>query len=163
MRALVRHPLALTVALVALGVVAIGVLATQAMPSSDSVDTRCAPAPCLAPHGFEAYFVDAHVADSHVVLEVRLTNHTSAGQFEAVSYRHTSPADFRLAWPDGSEHDAVFTVDCPNWPELQVERGASSGPKPLCFNAPSTGVRGTRIVWDPDLGLFSAPIATPLG
>ena len=97
------------------------------------------------------------------MLEVRFTNHTSGGQFEAVSYRHTSPADFRLKWPDGSEHSAVFSADCPNWPELQIERGASSSPKPLCFDVPDTGMPGTSIVWDPDVGLFSAPVATPLG
>ena len=122
----------------------------------------CAPQPCLAPGGFQAYFSDVQISGGKVALRAKFINHTQE-LLEAVSYRHTSPADFQILWPDGSKHDPIFGSDCPAWDEIKVERGSTVGPETLCFDArPTTGLSGVLLIWNPDLGFFSSPVSTHL-
>ena len=122
----------------------------------------CAPQPCIAPGGFEAYFSDVQVSGGKVTLRAKFINHTQDAM-EAVSYRHTSPADFQIMWPDGSKHDPIFGSDCPAWDEIRIERGSEVGPEILCFDArPTTGLSGVLLIWNPDLGFFSSPVSTHL-
>ena len=95
-----------------------------------------------------------------LVLTVVFRNHTQPQMFEAVSYRHTSPADFTLR-SGGRTLRPVFSADCPNWTEVDVNRGATSVPRQLCFAVSSPA--GTELIWDPDLGFISEPVSIALG
>jgi hypothetical protein len=83
----------------------------------------CAPAPCSAPHGFEVDISNLSSANGLVTMQVRFKNHTTGDALEAVSYRHTSRADFKLHAPDGGEVGPLFNGQCPDWGELRIERG----------------------------------------
>jgi hypothetical protein len=119
--------------------------------------------PCAAPRGFEVDIAGLRIEDNQVRMQASFKNRTRPAAGEAVSYRHTSPADFLLTTTAGERLRPVFNVECPQWPELQVPRGGSAGPEPLCFPAPSTGLNGARLVWSPDLGLFFDDVAIRLG
>ena len=141
------------VALAALGLV-VAVAAARSMENKSQVGTTtetCAPRPCAAPSGFEIYITDIAVAGGSVTMAVRFTNHTQGGGFAAVSYRHTSPADFSLRSSEGKVSAPAFSANCPNWPEVTVERGATSDAYRLCFAANATS--GLVLIWDPDLGI----------
>lgn len=114
----------------------------------------CSPMPCAAPRGFEVDIAGLRIEADQVRMQVSFKNQTQPQPGEAVSYRHTSPADFLLTTTAGERLRPVFNADCPQWPEVQVPRGGSAGPEPLCFAAPSTGLKGARLVWSPDLGFF---------
>lgn len=153
------------VALVVLGVAVVAVISLQPRgnpsgQSSQNPNERCAPSPCGAPAGFEVDVTSVETQPNHLVLTVVFRNHTQPQVFEAVSYRHTSPADFTLR-AGGRTLRPTFSPDCPNWPELDVNRGATSGPRQLCFAASSPA--GTALVWDPDLGVISEPVSIALG
>lgn len=153
------------VALIVLGVAAFAVISLQPRgnpsgQSSQNPNERCAPSPCGAPAGFEVDVTSVEVKSNDLVLTVVFRNHTQAQMFEAVSYRHTSPADFTLH-AGGRTLRPVFTSDCPNWPEVDVNRGATSSPRQLCFAVSSPA--GTSLVWDPDLGFISQPVSISLG
>ena len=125
-------------------------------------DAGCAPSPCAAPQGFEADVSNIQATSTLVTLDVTLRNRTTGG-LEAVSYRHTSPADFLLSPSDGVDRPPVFNDGCPNWGEVRVERGQSMGPVPLCFEPPRLGLQGAVLLWDPDVGLFSHRVSIPVG
>jgi hypothetical protein len=122
----------------------------------------CAPTPCVAPQGFEADVSNIQPASGLLSLDITLRNKTSGG-LEAVSYRHTSPADFVLNGTDGVDRVPVFSADCPDWGDLRVQRGQSVGPLRLCFEPPRYGLQGAVLLWDPDVGLFSHRESIPLG
>jgi hypothetical protein len=112
----------------------------------------CAPWPCAAPHGFEADITGVATENGRLVLHLMFTNHTKPDTFEYVPYRHTSPADFQLRTADGHQEPPTFSVDCPDWHELRIQRGARAGPLILCFKAPAT--RRAQLIWSPDLGFL---------
>jgi hypothetical protein len=96
-------------------------------------------------------------------MQVRFVNHTRPQTFEAVSYRHTSPADFQLRDRTGIATRPVFVGNaCRDWPEVDVPRGAATGPEPICFKAPSGGLKGATLIWSPDLGLLFQDVTIPL-
>jgi hypothetical protein len=101
------------------------------------------------------------VVSDLVSMDLTLRNKTRSG-LEAVSYRHTSPADFLLSGTDGVDRAPVFNSDCPNWGEVRVERGQSAGPLRLCFQAPRLGLAGAVLLWDPDVGIFSYRVSMQL-
>ncbi|MDQ6884840.1 MAG: hypothetical protein M3077_11495 [Candidatus Dormibacteraeota bacterium] len=121
----------------------------------------CSPHPCAAPEGFEADFTAIRAVDGVLRMAVTFHNHTTGG-FEAVSSRHTSPADFQLRDAAGHQTDPIFSSLCPHWAELRVERGKSAGPEPLCFAAPAGDVRSAQVIWSPDLGLLFDDVQIPL-
>jgi hypothetical protein len=125
------------------------------------VQGSCAPSPCAAPQGFEADVSNIQSVSGLVTADITLRNKTSGG-LGAVSYRHTSPADFVLNGTDGVDRVPVFSADCPNWGEVRVQRGQSVGPIRLCFEAPRFGLQGAVLLWDPDVGLFSHRVSIPL-
>jgi hypothetical protein len=127
--------------------------------ASSDPNERCAPSPCGAPGGFEVDVTSAQVEADHLDVTVVFSNHTKAQMFEAVSYRHTSPADFELR-SSGHELQPMFGASCPSWPELDVARGATSPPKTLCFAV--TSLSGAVLVWNPDLGFISEPVSIAL-
>jgi hypothetical protein len=127
--------------------------------SSSDPNERCTPSPCGAPAGFEIDVTSSEVKSDHLVLTVVFHNHTQPQLFEAVSYRHTSPADFTLR-AGGKTYRPVFNSDCPNWPELDVPRGATSPPRTICFAVTSTS--GATLVWNPDLGVVPQPVSIAL-
>ncbi len=123
----------------------------------------CAPPPCAAPNGFEVDVTNVTVEGSLLKLDVGFRNHTTPG-LEAVSSRHTAPADFHVQLPDGSRIPPTFSgPGCAEWAELHIDRGASSESKPLCFASGGTPLRDLMLAWDPDLGLIPQPVAIPLG
>ncbi len=126
---------------------------------SSDPNERCSPSPCGAPAGFEVDVTAATSSGDHIVLTVMFRNHTKSQPFEAVSYRHTSPVDFTLQ-AGGHVYAPVFNQDCPNWPELDVPRGAASPPRNLCFAVRSTS--GAQLVWNPDLGVIPEPVSIGL-
>ncbi|HEY0493718.1 MAG TPA: hypothetical protein VGD57_09650 [Candidatus Dormibacteraeota bacterium] len=150
-----RGPLALL--LVAALLLLLGALALSALRRVEQTTAppaqSCSPAPCAAPNGFEAYFSNIHVSGEELTIDVRFKNQTSGG-FEAVSYRHTSPADFQLRGADGHQSPPHFSQTCPGWRELRLERGASAGPVTLCFPAPAGDYHQAQLIWSPDLGLL---------
>ena len=81
---------------------------------------------------------------------------------EAASYRHTSPADFQLNGTDGVDRSPIFRLDCPDWSEVRVPRGATAGPYKLCFDPPRQGLQGAVLLWNPDVGLFSHRVSIHL-
>ena len=119
----------------------------------------CAPQPCVAPAGFELDLLNATSGNGVVEVQVGFKNHT-AKDFGAYSYRPTSPHDFFLRLPDGSQKPPVFKGDCKDWGELHVARGQSGGPETLCFEAAS--LHGARLGWAPDLGLLYDESDIPL-
>lgn len=122
----------------------------------------CAPAPCASPQGFEADVSNIQSdASGLVTADITLRNKTSGG-LEAVSYRHTSPAEFELNGTDGVDRPPVFNENCPDWGEVRVERGQSVGPLRLCFQPPRQGLQGAVLLWDPDVGLFSHRVSIQL-
>jgi hypothetical protein len=127
--------------------------------SSSDPNQRCAPSPCGAPAGFEVDVTSTDVRSGQVVLTVVFRNHTTPQLFEAVTYRHTSPADFSLR-VGGRVYQPVFSSDCPNWPELDVPRGGTSPARTVCFAVTSTA--GATLVWNPDLGVISHPVSIAL-
>lgn len=126
---------------------------------SSNPNERCSPSPCGAPDGFEVDVTNVAVADGHLVLTVTFRNHTTYQMFEAVSYRHTTPADFSLR-AGGQTYRPVFDSTCPDWPELDVPRSASSEPRTLCF--PVQSASGATLVWEPDLGVIPRPVSIAL-
>lgn len=156
---------AVPVALIVVGAAAFTVISLQPRgnpsgQSSQNPNERCAPSPCGAPAGFEVDVTAVQTESNDLALTVVFRNHTQPQVFEAVSYRHTSPADFTLR-AGGQTLRPVFTADCPNWPEVDVNRGATSTPRQLCFAVASPS--GTTLVWDPDLGFVSEPVSIALG
>jgi hypothetical protein len=151
------------------GVVVLGVGAYAALSlqphenasgqNSSDPNERCTPSPCGAPAGFEIDVTSMDVKPDHLHLTVVFRNHTQPQMFEAVSYRHTSPADFTLR-AGGKTYQPIFNSDCPNWPELDVPRGATSPERPLCFAV--TSASGATLVWNPDLGFISQPVSIRL-
>lgn len=127
--------------------------------NSSDPNERCTPSPCGAPAGFEVDVTSTQVKSDHLVLTVVFHNHTQPQLFEAVSYRHTSPADFTLR-AGGKTYQPIFNSDCPNWPELDVPRGATSPPRTVCFAVTTTS--GAILVWNPDLGFISQPVSIAL-
>jgi hypothetical protein len=127
--------------------------------SSSDPNERCAPSPCGAPAGFEVDVTSVAQRSSYAVVTVVLRNHTRPQILEAVSYRHTSPADF-VVRRSGVEYRPVFNSECASWSEVDVPRGATSTPRQLCFAIPSTG--GASLVWNPDLGFISEPVTIRL-
>ena len=123
----------------------------------------CSPMPCAAPRGFEVDIASLRIENSQLRMQASFKNRTTPQAGEAVSYRHTSPADFLLTTTAGERLRPVFNADCPQWPEVQVARGGSAGPEPLCFPAPSSGLKGARLVWSPDLGFFFDDVVIGLG
>ena len=123
--------------------------------------TACAPTPCAAPQGFEADVSNVQAGPDLVTLDVTLRN-KSAGTFEAVSYRHTSPVDFQLNGTDGVDRAPLFNTDCPDWGDVRVDRNATAGPLRLCFQPPRDGLEGAVLLWSPDVGLFSHRVSIPL-
>lgn len=121
----------------------------------------CAPSPCVAPQGFEADVSNIQVASDLVTLDLTLRNKTVGG-LEAVSYRHTSPADFQLSGTDGVDRAPLFNADCPDWGEARVNRGQSAGPLRLCFQPPREGLAGAVLLWNPDVGIFSYRVSMQL-
>ncbi|HKW06786.1 MAG TPA: hypothetical protein VJS19_04380 [Candidatus Dormibacteraeota bacterium] len=153
------------VAFIVLGAAAFAVISLQPRgnpsgQSSQNPNERCAPSPCGAPAGFEVDVTSVEAQSNQLVLTVVFRNHTQPQMFEAVSYRHTSPADFTLR-AGGRTLRPVFSADCPNWPEVDVNRGATSAPRQLCFAV--TSPAGTSLVWDPDLGVIPEPVSIALG
>ena len=128
----------------------------QASPDSNE---RCAPSPCGAPAGFEVDVTAVEINSDHLALTLVFRNHTRSQLLEAVSYRHTSPADFTLN-ANGRTLRPQFSADCPSWPELDVPRGETSAPQHLCF--PIRSSTGTALVWNPDLGFVSEPVSIAL-
>jgi hypothetical protein len=121
---------------------------------------RCTPSPCGAPAGFEADVTQFSVQGDRLVLMVAFRNHTKPQLFEAVSFRHTSPADFTLQ-VGSRKLSPIFNEACPSWPELDVNRGSISSPRMLCFAVGSA--EKAVLVWNPDLGFISQPVSIPLG
>jgi hypothetical protein len=148
--------------LAALGVIAFRALEPTAPRARDGSGPVCAPKPCTAPSGFEVYVRNVNLASSRVTLDVSFTNNTQAGGFEAVSYRHTSVADFSLT-AAGNKVKPVVDAGCPRWEEARVERGASAGPDKLCLPAPVGGLTGALLEWTPDTGVFPVTGTVPLG
>ena len=144
----------------------IGILAARSLRQLGQVVTAspepCSPHPCAAPHGFEVTIADVTTTNGIVRLQVTFHNNTKADAFDAVSYNHTSPADFQLRPAAGEQRPAAFSGQCPDWGELRMEHGASAGPKPLCFPAPAGGLKGAQLVWSPDLGLLFDDVQIPL-
>lgn len=152
------------VTLAVLGVAAYAAMSLQRQgnPSgqtSTDPNERCAPSPCGAPAGFEVDVTGTQVRTGYVLVTVVLRNHTTPQLFEATSSRHTSPADFNLR-ARGQTLRPVFNADCPDWPEVHVQRGAASGPEPLCFAVAATA--GADLVWNPDLGFIGEPVSIAL-
>ena len=157
-------------AAVAVAVIVIGTLffrglqqGGRASGSTGGSTPACSPRPCAAPSGFEADLSTIEVRDGQVSFLVAFKNRTQSTPFEAVSYRHTSPADFQLRSSAGVQQGPTFNSACPQWPELKIERGASAGPERLCFKEPSGGMAGAVVVWSPDLGLLFDDVRIPLG
>lgn len=127
--------------------------------SSSDPNERCFPSPCGAPAGFEIDITSIDVESDHLVLTAVFRNHTRPQLFEAVSYRHTSPADFVLR-AGGKTYQPVFNSDCPDWAELDVPRGATSPERTICFGVTAAG--GATLVWNPDLGVIPRPVSIRL-
>jgi hypothetical protein len=155
----------LVIAVAVLGCVLLAVLAALSLRRVGQAVSKtamsCSPSPCSAPEGFEVDISGLSVAGDTVMMQVAFKNRTVADPLEAVSYRHTSPADFQLRTATGQQVSPVFNGRCPNWPELKVQRGASAGPKPLCFRG--AGFNGAQLIWSPDLGLLFDDVQIPLG
>ena len=132
-------------------------------PRSADNGPACSPKPCTAPGGFELYVrgVDFTSGSGRVTLDVRFRNNTPGGQFEAVSYRHTSPADFSLTVDGGGKISPTLSAGCPNWLEDRVERGGGAGPDRLCFDVPGGTTKAT-LYWSPDEGFLSVTGSVPL-
>jgi hypothetical protein len=157
--------LAIPVAAVVTAVAVFAAISLQPRPNpsgqgSTDPNERCVPSPCGAPGGFEVDVTSDDTSGGHMVLTVVFHNHTRTQLFEAVSYRHTSPSDFRLK-AGGQTLNPLFTTGCPSWPEIQVPRGATSSPQTLCFDVASS--QGSVLVWDPDLGFIARPVSIALG
>jgi hypothetical protein len=144
----------------------IGILAAGSLRQLGQAVTAspqpCSPHPCAAPHGFEVVISNIATVNGVVRLQVTFHNNTKAEAFDAVSYNHTSPADFQLRSAAGQQRPAAFSGQCPDWGELRMEHGASAGPKPICFAAPPGGLKGALLVWSPDLGLLFDDVQIPL-
>ena len=125
----------------------------------------CAPKPCTEIGGLELYVRDISISPGRLTMNVSVTNHTPGGGLEAVSYRHTSPADFAVnAISSRSNNRPVFGAQCPRWAE-QIERGASSGPDRLCFEGVDFAytLSSLELTWTPDTGVFPVTGSVPLG
>jgi hypothetical protein len=156
----------LVIGLAAGACLVIGILAAGSLRQFGQAVTAppqpCSPHPCAAPHGFEVAISGITTTNGIVRLQVTFHNNTKADAFDAVSYNHTSPADFQLRSAAGQQRPAAFSGQCSDWGELRMERGASAGPKALCFPAPAGGLTGAQLIWSPDLGLLFDDVQIPL-
>ena len=103
----------------------------------------------------------------------------------AVSFRNTSsvqqradPQDFSFRDASGATARPVFDATCPRWTRADLhpagganqsprdsdaqQVGTSFGPVPLCFSVAHAPTDGATLVWDPDIGFLSTPVAIPL-
>lgn len=161
---IVKIALVIVLAAVVTGLAGIAALSLQrhGNPSgqaSTDPNERCTPSPCGAPAGFEVDVTSMHATPDYIALTLVFRNHTQPQLFEAVSYRHTTPADFTLR-AGGRTLQPVFNSQCPNWPEIKVQRGSASAPQALCFAVASP--RGAVLVWNPDLGFIPESVSIPL-
>ncbi len=125
----------------------------------------CAPKPCTDIGGFELYVRDITIGPGRLTMNVSFTNHTPGGGLEAVSYRHTSPADFAVnVKASRNNNRPVFGAECPQWEEPRIERGASSGADRLCFEGSfANTLSSLELTWTPDTGVFPVTGSVPLG
>lgn len=125
-----------------------------------------------APVGFEVAVSDVHMPAGGGRVTLNVTFHNSSKR-----QQRADPLDFSFLDRAGDYASPVFDDSCPRWTrtDLHPEGGASQpprdadasqagpdfGPVPLCFDVPHiTGV--TRLVWSPDVGLISTPVAIEL-
>jgi len=123
--------------------------------------------------GFEVTVSDVHVPDAagRVTLAVSFHNTSTVQQ-------RADRQDFTFRDASGATARPVFDATCPRWTraDLHPAGGASRsprdsdaqqvgtefGPVPLCFEVAHAATDGPTLVWDPDIGFLSTPVAIPL-
>jgi hypothetical protein len=139
----------------------LGTLRTVQSPGRRAAGPACSPRPCTELEGWELYVSGITRIPGHLALRVSFRNNTPGSAFEAVSFRHTGPADFVLHYR-GLDLRPTAGDACPAWDERRIERGASAGPDPLCFDVPDPEPGRPELRWSPDTGLFGAAGSVPL-
>jgi hypothetical protein len=69
---------------------------------------------------------------------------------KASDSKNASPFDFKLK-SAGVEHELEFMGPCETWSPVDVDGGASYGPKCLAFQASAKQSTGLVLVWQPGL------------
>ena len=120
--------------------------------------------------GFDVAVSDVRVdAAGRVALSVSFHNSSSSQQ-------RADPLDFSLRDASGATAKPVFDASCPRWTRADLhpaggagqrprdadarQVGPDFGPVPLCFTVDHPG--GSTLVWNPDVGVFGAPVPIAL-
>ncbi|MGI8608319.1 MAG: hypothetical protein ACR2MY_03680 [Candidatus Dormibacteria bacterium] len=122
---------------------------------------QCSPHPCTELDGLKLYIQHSSTESGRLILDVTFRNDTGAQFLEAVSYRHTTPADFSLQYRGSGKVAPSTGPGCPAWPEVRIERGSAAGPERLCFLVPADA-SSQVLWWSPDQGAFSAAGSVPV-
>lgn len=136
-------------------------------PSNSVNTTSCAPRPCGNADGEQvsvsalnrnlpADEFDKPEAGNHfVALNVTFVNNSN-------DTKATNPYDFKLRDAAGNTHDIAFSGNpgCNTWQAVDLGKGSTLGPKPLCFEAGGAPAGALTLVWTP--GFFNSPIDIPL-
>ncbi len=135
-------------------------------PSSGQA-TSCAPKPCADADGFKvnvsglnrnasaSEFTPPEAGNHYVVMQVTMKNDSNDS-------KNANPFDFKLRDSKGQEHDITFASGggCDTWQAVDLAKGASLGPKPLCFQASGDPNAALTLIWSP--GFFSSKVDIPL-
>lgn len=127
----------------------------------------CSPKPCANADGFTVSitglnrnlppgeFIKPEAGNHFVAMQVTLNNGSSDS-------KNANPFDFKLKDSKGQVHDIAFNTDpaCGIWQAVDLAKGASLGPKPMCFEAAGDAASALTIIWSP--GFFSSKVEIPL-
>jgi hypothetical protein len=136
-------------------------------PGNNGSATSCSPAPCGNADGEQvsvsglnrnlpADEFDKPEAGNHfVALNVTFVNNSTDS-------KATNPYDCKLRDAAGNTHDIAFSANpvCNTWQAVDLGKGSTLGPKPLCFEAGGAPAGALTLVWTP--GFFNSPIDIPL-
>lgn len=129
--------------------------------------TSCSPKPCADADGFKvnitglnrnataSEFTPPETGNHYVVMQVTMKNDSNDS-------KSANPFHFKLRDSKGQEHDISFAVGggCDTWQAVDLAKGASLGPKPLCFQASGDPNAPLTLIWSP--GFFSSKVEIPL-
>jgi len=161
--------------LVVLGVIGavIGGEKTTGTPVSESTTqpvqqpSTCSPKPCASTGGFIVLVgnVQRNVPPS-AYSKPEAGNHfvlvTVSFKNDSNSEKHANPTEFVLKDSTGIKHSygAFGATGCDSWSPVNLTKGSTFGPRPICFEAGGNATAPLVLVWTPSL--FGRDIEIPL-
>jgi hypothetical protein len=123
--------------------------------------------------GFDLTVTDVHIPDGAGRVTMALSFHNTSS-----SQQRADPGDFTFRDSSEAAVRPVFDTVCPHWTRADLhprgqagqaprdadaqQVGPEFGTVPLCFPLARAASRRPTLVWEPDVGVLSTPIAIAL-